>query len=151
MFTGDTTWWFVFFPLFPTILMLSLTFYYIWIRPSCCPYLERREAEKYLESMTETASDNQTYTNTHAIGILPGSAFLALESKPNANLSAPGQSDQRECIAQQQVEGSFLEYDDSVTIANNQFNADSNHDLAVGSVATKSDKQSRRMSQLPIA
>ena len=43
-----------------------------------------------------------------------------------------------------------VEYDDSVTIANNQFNVESNH-LAVGSVATKSDKQSRRMSQLPIA
>ena len=77
MFTGDTTWWFVFFPLFPTLLMLSLTFYYIWIRPSCCPYLERREAEKYLESVVEAAHDNQTYANINAVvGISPGLIFI---------------------------------------------------------------------------
>ena len=76
--------------------------------------------------------------------------LLATVRETNVNLSATDHSDQHECIAQQHDEELFLEYDESVTVANNQFVNESNN-LVVGSMVTKSDKQSRRMSQLPIA
>ena len=141
--------------------MLSLTFYYIWIRPSCCPYLERREAEKYLESVAETAHDNQTYTNINVVGISPGWILRINSIWKNTDFQVPERRETEIVTTQQQIEGSFLEYDDSVTIRNSQIIVRVSYKLRTcqckGLTLTPATVQenelspSRRPIQLPIA
>ena len=73
------------------------------IRPSCCPYLERREAEKYLESVAETA-DNPTLTYTNInVPISPG-FFIEIFASNSFQVLEVNEC-QNACLDQQQIEG----------------------------------------------